>query len=88
MFVGIITHTIYDISGNELPLGAVGTVKTAQLIDVDTIKEAYGIMAHQVIPLRQAASDRYLEAAAEQYLNKKIINSSVDRYDWEVIKMA
>lgn len=79
MFVGIITHTIYGISGNELPPGAVGTVKTAEIIDVDTIKEAFGIMAHKVIPLRNAAAERYLKEK-NQY-------TSVDRYDWEVIKL-
>ena len=80
MFVGIMTHTVYGTSGNELPPAAVNRVKTAQLIDAETIEEAYGIMVDNVMPLRLAA--------AKRFLNDKNSYSSADGYDWEVIKMT
>jgi len=76
MFVGITTHIIHGTSGNELPPPAVSQVRTAQLIDVDTIEEAWQIMADKVLPLRRAA-----EVHCEPY-------SSPDDYGWEVIKLV
>ena len=75
MFVGIITHYIYGISGNELPPRVKNRIKTAELIDVKTRIEALTIMADKVLPLRKEASKH-----CEPY-------SLPDGYDWEVIKL-
>lgn len=76
MFVGIMTHLVYGTSGNELPPPVKDRIRTAELIDVDTIKEARRLMAEKVKPLRLAASK-----TREEY-------SSSDGYDWEVIELT
>lgn len=73
MFVGITTHTIYGTSGNELPPPIMKRTKTAQILDVDTYKEAMDLMAVKVLLLRRAA-----EKHCEPY-------SSPDGYEWEAV---
>lgn len=76
MFVGIIIHITYGISGNELAPPVKDRIKTAELIDVETGEEALNVMAEKVLPLRRAA-----EKNCEPY-------SSPDGYEWEVIELS
>ncbi len=75
MFVGITKHIIYGVSGNELPPPVKECSKSAELIDVETYKEAMDIMAGKVLPLRREA-----ERNNRPY-------SSPDGYEWEVISL-
>ena len=75
MFVGIKTHTIYGISGNELPPKPVDSKVTAILIDVESHEEALAIMKDKVLPLREAAAK-----ICEPY-------SAPDSWSWSVIEL-
>ena len=75
MFVGIKTHTIYGISGNEIPPKSVGGKTTAILIDVETKEEALEIMKAKVLPLREAAAK-----ICDPY-------SASDGWSWSVIEL-
>ena len=77
MYVGIITRFVYGISGNELSPPVKDKIKTAYLLNVETMEEARQIMADKAIPLRRAADN----AEIRPYSHR-------DSIDWDVIMIA
>lgn len=76
MFVGIKTHYVYGISGNELPPPCKEVNKTAYILDVAMRHEAMDLMKDMVMPLRVAADRTEPESYSQR-----------DGYSWEVIKV-
>ena len=74
MYVGITTHSMYGISGNELPPPVKSRTRVACLLDVETFEEANQIMMDKVLPMRHAAE----RADIRPY-------SQADGYEWEAI---
>jgi hypothetical protein len=76
-YVGIEIHTVYGISGNELPPPVDEVNKTAWILHTENRQEAFQMMADIVLPKR-AAEQRKFVAPCHVH----------DGYDWEIVELA